>query len=302
MWCFYTGRSTHDNPFRIVSSGDSGRGVRVHCRYNDSQDRKMGIGHSPIVGGKGGDRKKKPLAFVGGSDFWNMLLAYRIVWIHGRYGAGKTSLAVMIAARLMAEGYIDQCWSNMPMTFSSKPGSGSYDHVGIVLDEAWLYLETRRDVRDYAAFVRKFEHYLILPGIFPIHARLNFLRVQRIFNGYVVGFPAWFYRWRLKYADIKETGTFFIMNPTSIFGHYPTKFVPGDDGGISDEIVAVSKRQGFMGTRSEQYKDQDPDNKPNGSGFSMDETIANLDDVAFEFDETIQGIEEAITKAKKFRK
>jgi hypothetical protein len=254
-----------------------------------------------------GREKNNKIFFMSGGEFWAMVLAYRILWLHGRFGGGKTSLAAILAARLMAEGYTDKTWSNIPMTFATTPAP-PYNHVGIVLDEAWLYLETRNDVKDYAAFVRKFEHFLFLPGIFPVHARLSFFRVCRVFNGYTLGFPFWWYTWHIKSGDVKESGHFGIWNPKSIFGHYPTGFVPGTDGGIGDEIVKGAKAAGYVGSRSEQKREKLLSSFEGDSFFnsavsesSLDEITASLDDSTFSVSESVDSIQEAIKKAKRFK-
>lgn len=254
------------------------------------------------------------LSFIGGGEFWSMFTAYRIVWINGRFGGGKTSLAAILAFRLLAEGYVDHVWSNVPMTIATPPGR-PYDHVGIVLDEPWLYLETRRDVADYAGFVRKFEHYLILPGVFPVHARLCFFRVARIWNGYTMGLPLWLYSWSLRMADIRERGRFGIWNPKAIFGHYPTRYVPGTDGGISDVIMAAAKEAGYQGTRAEQraaalatritmgMAEQGAGaDSVAGMDGNLSELVERMDDQAFEFGEAAESFEESRRKGIKARR
>jgi hypothetical protein len=180
-----------------------------------------------------------------------MLTNFRVLWLTGRYGAGKTSLAFLCGAKLLAEGYAENVVSNIPCSFASSVDSLSRP-AAIVLDESWIYVEGRSDVYAYAGFVRKFNHYLLLPSVFPIHARLSYFSVQRVFNAYTLGIPVWWYRWNLRSKDVKENGYFGILNPKSIFGHYPTDFVAGDDGGISDELAEISKRAGYKGTRREQ--------------------------------------------------
>lgn len=182
-----------------------------------------------------------------------MLTNFRVLWLTGRYGAGKTSLAFLCGAKLLAEGYCENVVSNIPCSFSSGVDTLSRP-AAIILDESWIYVEGRSDVYAYAGFVRKFNHYLLLPSVFPIHARLSYFSVQRVFNAYTLGIPAWWYRWNLRSKDVKEQGYFGIINPKSIFGHYPTDFVAGDDGGISDELSNISKRAGYKGTRREQKR------------------------------------------------
>lgn len=216
---------------------------------------------------------KRKAQFVGGQAFWDSFTAFRVANLRGRYGGGKTSLAFIIAARLLAEKRVQRVISNIPCRFAvNEPRNQAVDLVyndeqqqnnisdirgipvplqdaAIVLDESWMYIESRQDVLDYAAFVRKFEHFLILPSVMPVHTRLSFFTVQRVFNGYTVGLPIWFYKWGIRDKDVKENGYFGILRPTAVFNYYPTKFVAGDDGGISDAVAITSKMAGFKGTR-----------------------------------------------------
>lgn len=231
----------------------------------------------------------KKAQFVGGNVFWDTFCAFRVAWIRGRYGAGKTSLAVMMANRLLAEGRVEVVVGNIPMTTKSEV-SVPLPSAAILLDEAWLYIEGRKDVSDYGGFVRKFEHYLLLPSVFPVHARFSYFFVQRVFNGYTLGLPLWFYRWGLRQADIREYGYFAIMHPTAVFGHYPTKYVPGTDGGVGDAISATAKQAGYIGTRKEQKMTQVVMSDLDRSG-NYDEIVEAMDDGAFRMEETLADFE-----------
>lgn len=194
--------------------------------------------------------KLRKAQLIGASTFWGMFTNFRVLLLEGRYGGGKTSLAFLLAAKLLAEGRVDNVVSNIPSSLTGGV-DGLSRPSAIVLDESWIYIEGRKDALDYAGFVRKFEHFLILPSVFDINPRLSAFSCWRIFNAYSLGLPIWFYRWNLR-KRVKESGIFGVLNPKAIFGHYPTKFVAGTDGGIADELAKISKGAGFVGTRREQ--------------------------------------------------
>lgn len=246
----------------------------------------------------------KKARFLGGDLFWSMLLAYKTVWFMGRYGAGKTSLAVMCAARLLQEKRVEKIVSNIPMSFSTLIKPPTYDengdvkfesvekllHAGILLDEAWMYVDDRQATMDYAGFIRKFDHYLLMPSVFPVNARLSYFYVQRIFNGYSLGLPMWFYRWNINNKGIKENGTFAILNPHAVFGHYPTDFVPGDDGYISDTLVGTAVQSGFKGTRKQQKNKMLKGKKQVDENTSIFEELENMEDISNQVTETTEDL------------
>jgi hypothetical protein len=235
------------------------------------------------------NKKKKTgrAIFLFGDLFWSMFLAYRVCWLMGRYGAGKTSLAVIMAAKLLAESRVDYVVSNIPLSFSTPvegkfiptpPDGEKIKNAGILLDEAWIYIENRQSVVDYAAFVRKQNHFLLLPSVFPVHARLSYFYVQRVFNAYTLGIPAWVYQWNINNKGIKERGHFAVYNPISVFGHYPTDFVPADDAGIADALLATAYADGYKGTRTQQ-KSLERAGTKNKNEESADD-IEQMDEVA----------------------
>lgn len=254
----------------------------------------------------------KKARFIGGDLFWNMLLAYRTVWFMGRYGAGKTSLAVICSARLLAEKRVEKIVSNIPLSFSTLVKSPSYNedgevifestenllNAGILLDEAWQNIEDKQATIDYAGFVRKFNHYLLLPSVFPINARLSYFFVQRVFNGYGVGLPMWFYKWNISNRGIKEQGFFAVQNPTSIFGHYDTDFVPGDDANISDTLVGTAMRAGYKGTRK-QRKQTRSKKQTDDSKVSIFDELETMEDISLEIGQTVEELTKTAKKIKR---
>ena len=152
---------------------------------------------------------------------------------------------------------------------------------------------------DYAGFVRKFEHFLLLPSVFPVHNRLSFFTVQRVFNGYTIGLPCWFYRWGIRDKSVKEFGYFGLWHPKAVFGHYPTKFVAGSDGGISDALSETSKKAGYVGTRSQQRKTS-VDWGVGELGLAGGEDFENtLDDFQHSTDQLLQDMEQTARRAAK---
>lgn len=242
--------------------------------------------------------------FFNGGEFLNMLLAFRILWIDGRHGGGKTSLSMILGAWLLANKKVDTLVSNIPCVFRSEP-TVPLLRSAIILDEGWIYLDTRESIFAYAAFVRKFEHYLILPSVWEVHNKLSFFTCYRVFNGYAYGMPFWFYKWKLRRSSVKDSGWFAVINPESVFGLYPDKVVPGDDGGIYDAISKTAKEAGYKGRRSTGYNES-------GEGIrkatieSSEKVAGDIEDLlessAFQMAGTIEEMEDVLKSYKRVQR
>lgn len=241
--------------------------------------------------------KRGKAYFLFGQTFWETFCAFRACWLRGRYGGGKTLLAVAMAARLLAEEKVNKVVSNIPLSFSVPPPENNLKDAAILLDESWIYINTRQDSLDYAAFVRKFNTYLLFPSVFPIHNRLSFFFVQRVFNAYSVGLPFWVYEYGIRDKVVKEKGLFALVNPTALFGHYPTLFVAGDDNGISKALKETSKNEGYKGTRQQQaiYNPFLGDEVRRGVGV-VDDIEETLDDFTYSLDSSVSDMEEQARK------
>ena len=193
------------------------------------------------------------LSFIWADEFLSMLVVYRALWIKGRFGGGKTSLAVILAAWLMNTRNVVKSVANFPNVLSSDidPYSLLYD-VSILMDETHAFIGDRKGVDRYAKYLRKTNYFLLMPSVMPPHIKLCFFTVQRIFNGYRYGIPIWVYNWALKSGATSEKGYFAIWRPHLAFGSYPTRFVPFDDGGIGD---AIDRTMDFEQWYSEKFRE-----------------------------------------------
>lgn len=220
--------------------------------------------------------------FLWADSFLRLLAAYRVVWLSGRFGGGKTALAVWLSAWLVANKYAAHIVSNLPVEGRTDPCPVPLKDSAILLDEAWMYVDTWNDVKSYAAFLRKMNLFLLMPSVWPPHPRLRILEVHRVFNGRVIGLPFWVYRWSLSMASIGEKGYFLLAWPERCFGFYDTEYIPKDDGGIVD---AMSRTIGDL-------PDGERRNRPRrkvakagaGAGSGVDEVARRLDDAAERLD------------------
>ena len=189
------------------------------------------------------DHPKGKVILYGFDEFWRMFLAYRTLWLDGKFGGGKTLLAVLFSAKLLAENHVNRCLSNVPLAFSEKPEYGI--NCSMILDEAWDALTSRSAVVTYAAYTRKLNQFLIAPSVWDINPRLSRFLCYRVWNGYAVGVPVWVYEWRLVRRYQKDKGKFYVWQPENVFGTFPTKFIPPDDGGILEALNATYSELGI---------------------------------------------------------
>lgn len=176
----------------------------------------------------------------------NYVWLYRMVWITGRFGGGKTALGVAIARWLCDHSYARFIASNIRLNFGKEidvispdalrriEASGPvYQDTVILLDEAWQEVgkgESRKKVTAWLAFMRKGNNFLVMPSVLPLVADVSSLRVERTFNGLALGVPAWLYRWQLgDHRKGGDRGWYVFRQPSSVFGLYDTKAIPSEE-------------------------------------------------------------------------
>lgn len=190
----------------------------------------------------------------------NYTWLYRMVWICGRFGGGKTSLGIAIALWLCRRSYARYIASNIELTVGKQVACVSanelrrvscegpvYRDTVILMDEAWIQLgkgSGRKQVVDWLAYIRKGNNFLVMPSVMPLVAEVGILRVERIFNGMTVGIPGWLYRWNL--GDKRkggDTGVYWFNDPKSVFGLYDTIKIPSEDYRIYDTWQAKGSEE-----------------------------------------------------------
>ncbi len=203
-----------------------------------------------------------------GDEFFYFVENYRAVWIQGRLGGGKTSLAVIMAAHLLTQGKAERVITNFPCTFAEKPAMLTYNSVNIV-DETHTFISARKGVDTYSQFLRKLGIILLMPSVLPPHYLLTKFSVQRLFNGYFAGIPIWVFKWGINYRSTQEKGYFAIWEPHHIFPFYDTRQIPFSDGGIGDgmdrtiayERYLTYEEENGYGTLSRQVEKQNESRK-----------------------------------------
>ncbi len=185
--------------------------------------------------------------FIRGGSFYATFRAYHFVWLKGRVGGGKTSLAFALALMLLRDGLVNEIYSNIP-SVARQPRRGDVPRdCAVIIDEGGLFLKFSTDFEKIAAFMRKQNIYIILPSFIPPNRLFSILAVQRTMNLKkiipVLPFQLWMYQYELVYGAQRDEGKFMWPNPQSTWGLYDTTAMPSGDAGISNWIAAYSKKE-----------------------------------------------------------
>jgi hypothetical protein len=169
--------------------------------------------------------------FFFAADFFELLLAYRTLWIRGRLGGGKTLLAFAIADHLLKLGTFVNVASNVPHDYD-RPVASIRRSV-VVLDEAHQVLDSRaygKNDKSYGAYARKTDCIWLFPSVFPIDVRQRSLFVERV---WALGDLLWIYKGGLELGYAAgEQFSFWLWRPSLYYGKYATRFIPAGDAGI----------------------------------------------------------------------
>jgi hypothetical protein len=193
------------------------------------------------------------VSLINGSGFLNLCVAYRICWISGRFGGGKTALAYRAAYELVKSYGYRYVVSNIKDVWKEPLDKieilNDMADCVLIMDEGGIYLKYGRDVEEYLKLLRKLNIIILIPSVMPPSNRIRFFKVKRISNLQRIGVPLWVYKWSISDGFESFSEQFYWWRPSEIFGVYDTKAPPIDDGGISQWFSKVEKgnreRQGY---------------------------------------------------------
>lgn len=176
---------------------------------------------------------------IRGAPILQMVNQFRIVWIQGSYGGGKTLLAYQLAHELYKTGRYRYVLANSNSVWTDNPEKvvlrdNSFVDAIVILDEGGLFMRMSRDAEKFMIGLRKLNITILCPSVQPPSTRVKFLQMQRVFNFQVLGLPLWLYQFRLNLGAEREKSHFGIYKPSEIFGIYDTLDYPVDDLYLSD--------------------------------------------------------------------
>lgn len=168
--------------------------------------------------------------------FEEMVSRFRLLWLAGRFGGGKTSLAVYLAARFCQAGLTTRIVSNTPLRLREVERLDPRDvhdvtDAVLLMDESWRYVGAGMDkqVREWVAYMRKRNQILLMPSAMDIARPLRVITIERRFNFTAFGLPLWWYTWFLNTATAKEKSQWFWWHPKRAFSLYDHSLPEMDD-------------------------------------------------------------------------
>lgn len=168
----------------------------------------------------------------------NYLTQFRVLWLAGRFGGGKTALAVHLAYELCRLNHADSICSNVPFLEFGEPTAvlqkeelSQLTDCVMLLDESWLMLGQGvppKQVTAWLAYLRKNNQYMLLPSVMPLNRQLSMFVVERRFNFASFGVPLWWYQWRLTTGAVAKKNTdtrgqiywWYPQRVFSLYDHY----------------------------------------------------------------------------------
>ena len=188
------------------------------------------------------------MSFIGASGLLQLIQSYRLVWIGGKFGGGKTAFAIRISEEYLKLGY--RLLTNTPCIWGDEwervrlhPETGMLNAV-VVMDEAGLALKATRQVEAMAAYAAKMDCIYLFPSFFPPIRAAQVVTIQPVFSFVQIGLPFTVYKWRVKIGAFSDGGTFVWSWPSEVWGVYSRR---APESSIYDLIS-------LLGSRVEDYR------------------------------------------------
>lgn len=181
---------------------------------------------------------------------------YRVAYLGGRFGGGKTSLCFRMAWELVRMFKFRYILSNVKSVWNDDPEKvvlreGKFVDAIIILDEGGEFLDAAPEAKKWLYALRKINVILLIPSVIEPSRLLRRLTITRVMNGYTMGLPLWAYQIDLKVGSaITEKDRFVWTNPSEIFGIYDTVGMPTD----ADELLEYIRQWTAQAAKASGYE------------------------------------------------
>jgi len=235
-----------------------------------------------------------------------LVRAYRLCWMSGKFSGGKTSFALYLAKQFLEEGYRlitnnSAIWAEdlreIGLYPSDHPKHANHLRAVVILDEGGLHFKSGKQIEQIAAYAAKMDAIYIVPSFFPPARDVQVLTIQPLFSFQSSGVPLIVYRWAVRLGGFKEGGWFAWWFPQEVYGVYSRQ----DPGAEPEAIVE------FLIERTREFRARMGHGK-GGRGKQipvLEEEVSEVDvlaDVARALDEHTQAISPVSTRGPKSRR
>lgn len=210
------------------------------------------------------------------SGAYPLLMQYRVGWIGGRFGSGKTLQSVMMSAHLAElHGYETIANFNLMWGLKEFPNRQPL-RLCIIIDEAGMETATRLGhlSEGLLAYLRKMEVVILLPSFIPPARKLQFLRYSTSLNLNPIGVDMAIYNWDVSLAGYKARGSYMVVG-TKHYKRCYDSFSAQDQDKTEYILSELMERTSRFGNRKSKVN------------VSMEENL--LDDIQFAIEDVSQG-------------
>ena len=190
-----------------------------------------------------------------------LLELFRVVWLRGRYGGGKTSLGIWLTYQLLTQRKARYVVSNLKLTMPHlehvrtlsekqlirdllayyeiaaeaedvRTLDAEFSDCIFLIDEAWGIFspESPQQLRNsFLAYPRKLNQYLILPSFRLLHRSVWAYTIARAVNfRAALGIPCWWYALETRDGEETVKASYSWWFPERVFKLYDTRAVVKD--------------------------------------------------------------------------
>jgi hypothetical protein len=195
---------------------------------------------------------------LGADNVVHLANNYRVVYLSGRYGGGKTAFSFRLAYELCKRFNYRYILSNVRSVWCDDPEQvvfrdGCFLDSVLVLDEGGLFLDRASEAKQWLAMLRKLNVVLIIPSVVAPALMLRTMTVQRVFNWSALGVPIWSYAVEVRSHPTVVKDRFHWWGYSEIFGVYDTLGMPADAdillNWLKDRTEQAAKNLGYDASR-----------------------------------------------------
>jgi len=180
--------------------------------------------------------------FIAAQVAFATLHGYRMVWLPGAFGNGKTLCAVgMYAQYFRPRGYrlvsnLQTIWTEPDLQSVCMDVDGKLK-VFVLIDEGGQYFEDADDIKDVMRNPRKMDYVLCFASFMPPARLAQIFQIQPTWSYRSAGIPYIHYEWSAKVGHYKNKGHFGWWFFQEMFGTYSSSSPAGSPATIRRWLV-----------------------------------------------------------------